>query len=424
MRKSRKLQLFQAAEQGNLERVKALLRIPSLLTVQSTKDRTNGTILHAAAAKGHIHLVQWLLESGHVKVAGEDKSMWEKFWRAFLFPLDVNAEAGGKRPLWLAAMRGHVEVVKELLDFGADPTRESKYYESAFHAAVEQGHLKIVEMILRQYPLTRFISSGRPPLLLASKQGHVEIVELLVNLDPKCKYKYTSNLTALHVAAEEGHLVIVEFLLKAGAHVNAQASSGQLSPLHSALLSNKSPRRQIVKLLIESGADVNAKGPSGMTPLHYSAKSRDVEIVKMILAKWTADVNSLNADKATPILEASRVGDLEIVQLLLENGADPSIRNSEKLSALSCAMYEGHGSIVDKLLERHNATSTEAYIDEIVVVATVKGYRARRKKIQEHIEKLEDKVKRGVILDRLRKKEKELVSANPNCTYILFNYNY
>lgn len=418
MRKSRKRRLFQEAEQGNLERVKSLLQIPSLLTVQSTKDTTNGTILHVAAAKGHTHLVQWLLESGRVKVASEDKNMLEKFRRAFLFPLDVNAEVQGRSPLWLAARGGHVGVVKELLDFGAHPTRKPYHlYHSALHVAVEQGHLKIVEMILQKYPLTSFNTTATyvmSPLSLASKHGHVEIVKLLVDSDPKCIHQYTSRLTALHVAAEWGHLAIVRFLLQAGARVNAQGHSGQLSPLHCALISKMSPRRQIVKLLIESGADCSAKGPSAMTPLHYSAKSGDVEIVKMILAKGTSDINSQNSDRATPILEASRAGNLEIVQLLLENGADASIRNSEKLSALSCAVYEGHRSIVDKLLERHNATSTEANIDEIVVVATIKGYRARRKKIHEHIEKLEDKFKRGIILDKLLKKEVELVSANPN----------
>ena len=132
----------------------------------------------------------------------------------------------------------------------------------------------------------------------------------------------------------------------------------------------------------------------------------------MILKKG-AEVNCLDSFNTTPLLEASRIGNLEIVRCLLDHGADISIRNSEGMTELSCALYESHVHIADNFLQ----SRTNGYIEEGATLATVMGYRTRRSTIHSNIQSLSDRKKGAFILDGLKKKERELIRANPGYPY-------
>jgi hypothetical protein len=52
-------------------------------------------------------------------------------------------------------------------------------------------------------------------------------------------------------------------------------------------------------------------------------------------------------------------------------------------------------------------------VNEITIIATIRGYRQRRDKIHDTIGKLEDKEAGRYILEKLRQKELDLVQENP-----------
>ena len=78
-------------------------------------------------------------------------------------------------------------------------------------------------------------------------------------------------VTPLHQAQRNQNVEIFEYLVSAGADVNATNQSG-LTPLHEAARWNWNI--EVVKFLVSKGANVYARDNTGKTPLDY-AKERE-----------------------------------------------------------------------------------------------------------------------------------------------------
>jgi ankyrin repeat protein len=113
----------------------------------------------------------------------------------------------------------------------------------------------------------------------------------------------------------------------------------------------KSGDIQAVRTLIKSGVDVNVKSGDGSTPLLWAADGSRHEIARVLIAA-KASVDAANDFGVTPLLHASRVGDATMVGILLEGGADPSRAHTEGETPLMAAARSGSVPAVRQLLQR------------------------------------------------------------------------
>lgn len=120
-------------------------------------------------------------------------------------------------------------------------------------------------------------------------------------------------------AAFFGHWKVCDFLINAGANVNAPVDKTNETPLHNALSKAGRPYYfYVVKLLVEKGADVNAKTIPGIetgafmrdvrtkgeTPLHRAAAYSDERTIKYLIDKGAKpDSKDINGD--SPLTWAS-----------------------------------------------------------------------------------------------------------------------
>ncbi|KAI3520054.1 hypothetical protein L1887_09275 [Cichorium endivia] len=199
--------LYTAAEKGNLEVVKELLKYSNKETIMR-KSRLEFDTLHIAASQGHDAVVKLLLD--------HDPSLCQ------------TRSQGNATPLITAATRGHTAVVKELLSKDSSllniPRSNGK---NALHLAARSGHVEIVEALLKEEPLLgrRTDKKGQTALHMAVKGVSSEVVKKLLEYDAAIvMLPDKSGFTALHVATRKKRAEIVNELLSlpdTSANVNA-----------------------------------------------------------------------------------------------------------------------------------------------------------------------------------------------------------
>jgi ankyrin repeat protein len=145
---------------------------------------------------------------------------------------------------------------------------KDKYGWPALLCAVKRGNGDIVKMLLEKGANANTMSSTNvSPLILASSDGSVGIVKLLISHGANIETKDSGGNTALMKAAANGHADVVQFLLQQGANVRAKNSGGE-TPLMLAYDSVKT-----VNALIRAGANINEVNSFGRTALMYAAYS-------------------------------------------------------------------------------------------------------------------------------------------------------
>lgn len=161
--------------------------------------------------------------------------------RGYSFQLSDNSA------LYAAAMNGRQAAVRALLGAGAKTVAESGYFGNALGAAVAYGHRSVIELLLENKPnfddalhaaihnnsveiLKLLLERGanpngldarsRPALHAAAYNGSDQIARILLENGADVHLFTLEEGTALHVAASRGHVVFISLLATHGADVN------------------------------------------------------------------------------------------------------------------------------------------------------------------------------------------------------------
>uniref|UniRef100_A0A915CVU3 Protein fem-1 homolog B n=1 Tax=Ditylenchus dipsaci TaxID=166011 RepID=A0A915CVU3_9BILA len=148
----------------------------------------------------------------------------------------------GHTPLIIASRNGHSKCVEYLLSIGADPTYMEQsvsmvtlYPVTPLRGACYDGHLEIVRFLVTNGANIETPNRhGHTPLMISCYRSKVELVKYLILLGVDVNARGVKGNTALHDAAEVGNKEIVEMLLKAGAR--SQPGEFGVTPLMSAAM--------------------------------------------------------------------------------------------------------------------------------------------------------------------------------------------
>lgn len=123
-----------------------------------------------------------------------------------------------------ASINNHLEIVKLLLNFGANPRITTSSGESSLTLACMQENFNIVEkLIIAKADVNEVDGHKRTPLLKAARHNSKkEIMELLLKHGARHDLADEEGNTPLHFAAMRGTVEVAKFLISLGANPNAK----------------------------------------------------------------------------------------------------------------------------------------------------------------------------------------------------------
>jgi ankyrin repeat protein len=135
---------------------------------------------------------------------------------------------GDGSPLIVAAREGHLDVVRLLLDRGANPNVRSIGDGNALIMAAAEGHPDVVNLLLdRGANINDVVPGDENPLIRASAEGRLDVVKLLVSrradvnarvwIEAEPRIPNGEWRTPLSEARKERREDVVQFLLSVGA---------------------------------------------------------------------------------------------------------------------------------------------------------------------------------------------------------------
>lgn len=203
--------------------------------------RTDGglTALHLAVREGNIEAVEALLDRGadievlspgletplYFAMKSENAQLVECLLRHGAAP---NAETLGLMPLQMAAIVGDEEMARLLLDYGADASITAPGTREPLFLAVGYSKANVLKLLLDRGADPNSFSSEDPPtvLHLAAQAGNIEAVQILLNEGAKVDPRDFEGATPLFRAVDGGHLEVIKMLLQRGANTRTWRSDG------------------------------------------------------------------------------------------------------------------------------------------------------------------------------------------------------
>ena len=393
-----------AAKLGEIDLVRSLIA-RGIDVDASAGPFMRRTALEQAVVWRHPRIVELLLDAGANPKKQRNSENWllkagphelKTLEMLFNKGADVNAvwdETSDRGSLLTNAVDdGDHELIRFLLDVGADIDADDGCFGTALHCAVINEDVESVQ-ILTDAGADIEATSGdfaseqrdyyllRTPIQQASIMGNAAIVQILVNegadvnafgwddyddLDAWHKYRrdqwesydtiedtqeyHDIMMTPLQAAVFRRDSVIVQILLDAGAHVDLKGFGDTPFQMAAAL-----DEAKIVQILRRHGADVNAPATDegGKTALQAAARAGNFDLVEYLLV-FGSEINATASTSGgrTALQAAAESGNVDLAKFLIEAGANVNADASPESgrTSLQAAVEHGHVEMVLMLL--------------------------------------------------------------------------
>ncbi|XP_066245089.1 histone-lysine N-methyltransferase EHMT1 isoform X1 [Euwallacea similis] len=243
--------LCRAIDVCDARKVSAILKIGNINVNAPLEEYNNGTLLHLAVLKGNLDIIYLLIMS----------------------KIDLDSLNNDQNsPLMCAISEGRNDIVKHLVQAGAEVSLKGMDAMTSLHLAAKFGNLEACNIVLCNAVMPNFVNvqddGGWTALVWACEHGYKEVVKYLLSMGADISIRDVEHNVALHWAAFKGSTEIVELLLNLKTDIDVTNVHGD-TPLH---ISAREDHYNCVILLLSRKADITIVNRNSETPLDSAPK--------------------------------------------------------------------------------------------------------------------------------------------------------
>lgn len=262
---------------------------------------------------------------------------------------DINSESLkfnnlGVTPLKSAIILNDLELVKNLIDLGADVNKEDKLDPySPLMRAVAHSNLDIIKEIISSGGDTKYknsVSEGLLHVFCMSRRKELfnEMIWSEVNFRMELDSKTKQGMTPLMVACIYGNIDMVNYLLESGASINEKDTKGNTALIWTVtnpLDITEEERLDIVRILLENNCDFKIVDDKKISALEWSISKGYFKIAKEIMEEYNDGENIVFERSGTPIHYAvtgrSKIKErIKFINEAVKRGCDINYISEEK----------------------------------------------------------------------------------------------
>ncbi len=196
---------------------------------------------------------------------------------------DPRQKSGGWSACGLAVRAGRTETVRTLLEEAPQLTEDTKYMNGLVMVASQWGRTEIIRMLLDKGAsanATNPRQANWTAVMEATQKGRTETALLLLENGADVNATNLRNWTALMQAAQTGDIEVATALLDRGASLNARDMYGNTALMMAAV----NGHADVVDELLARGADYTLQTENGNTAMKYAAYGNHTDIVRLLAA--------------------------------------------------------------------------------------------------------------------------------------------
>lgn len=289
-----------------------------IINIMDSEEKEITWPLFSAAEKGNLNMVKLLLKYS-----------------------DVNKQnLRGTTALWIACCNKHIDVVLELLQMGADPNLTNFKGDSPLIPACQKGSDSIVEILLESGANLNSYNKNRDnPVLICCRTGQAKILEILLKRfsQPELKKMLETcaeidGFSPIFASTELDKVECIKICVKYGANIEARTEldnkiiSGA-TPLHLAAFYG---RINALRVLQDLGADLISQTIThGYTPLHITIKQGHKDATRYLLntPQGKLCLQTRDNENRLPAYYANKEGNESIMEEFFTNKLEKILNN-------------------------------------------------------------------------------------------------
>lgn len=237
-----------------------------------------------------------------------------------------------------ACYKNDINLVKLLLENGADPNIGGFYCSTPLIIAAEKGYIEIVNLLIeygadvnkRHY--TSYSSYSALERTFLSDSISTQVIRALINAGADTTEIKKESYFYLTKAVQNKDIELIKLLIEVGIDINA-VDKDDWSIL-TYMITNDIDNLEIYDFILKNGMDPNIKDKDGKTAIIYAAENGKLDILRRLI-NTVARTNICDNEQKGMLCHAVINKHFEIVKYLIENKIELCIEDKSKTLILT-----------------------------------------------------------------------------------------